>query len=156
MLRLVVIPVRGRDRVEDILPYLDDIAQPGTKVTFLMHLGTRQFRRQLEQLLSFQGGASAGRTGATLAGADDRCESGSGYEGNNRRRLSDVEVEIKFYSGSLRQLLDRSAEDQRRPLVALRPAAESITRWLSRLLPAGYLRQSRHTPVLVSHWRTRR
>ena len=37
--RLILIPLRGRDRVEDILPYLDDIAQPGAKITFLVHFG---------------------------------------------------------------------------------------------------------------------
>ena len=33
----ILVPLRRRDRMEDILPFLEQIARPGCKVTLLIH-----------------------------------------------------------------------------------------------------------------------
>lgn len=104
--RLILIPVRGRDRVEEILPYLDDIAQPGSKIAFLMHLGTWQFERQFEKLTAIQRDAKRNRHAALISCPTPAT---THYDSQDQLlnlggHLQDVEVELKFYTGSLRSL----------------------------------------------------
>lgn len=147
MERCILIPVRGRDRVEDILPYLDDIAQPGSKITFLVHLGTWQFEDQLDKLWSIQKEAKQGYHPATNSSSDDSLRT-------IRSRLKDVEVELKFYTGSLRALVDQLRRENRGLIVMLRPASNPIVRWLCKILYAWRFPQTPiTTPVLLCHWR---
>src|SRR5258706_6109624 len=112
--RLIIIPLRGREQVEDILPYLDDIAQPGAKITFLVHLGTRRFKHQLDKLLSIQSDAKHGSSPATISCADEATKNHDLEDQIReiRGRLHDVEVELRFYAGSLRSLANQLTQEQ--------------------------------------------
>lgn len=148
--RVVVIPLRGRNRVEDIIPYLDDIAQPGTKIVFMMHLGTWRFERQLEKLLAIQRAAKQSGYLPTHSTPDSAARNG---ELEVRRRLQNVEVELTFYRGSLRALTDRLTREPRQTLVMLRPAPNLLARWLYKVLYARLLPGPlAATPVLLCHW----
>ncbi len=37
MAEKILVPLKRHDRVEDIIPYIEKVAQPGTSVVFLMH-----------------------------------------------------------------------------------------------------------------------
>lgn len=154
MNRLILIPVRGRERVEELLPYLADIIQPGTKIIFLMHLGTRQFEHQLDKLLSIQSDAnhkdqlatrSPGDSAASESDLDDQIE-------QIRQHLQNVEVGLTFYRGSLRTVTDQLAREQHHLVVMLRPASSRLVRWFYKILYAGsFPRPPANAPVLLCH-----
>lgn len=152
MNRLILIPVRGSDRVEEILPYLDDIAQPGTKITFLVHLGTRQFERQVDKLYAIQKDAKLARCSAAKAHAEEATQTHGSQLLKMRGLLRNVDVDLNFYTGSLRALTDQLAQEQRLPIVMLRPAANALVRWFYRILHGWRVPRSLvDTPVLLCH-----
>lgn len=151
--RLILIPVRGRDRVEEILPYLDDIAQPGSKIAFVMHLGTWQFERQFEKLTAIQRDAKRNRHPTAIS-----CPKPAATNHDSKDQvlnlggdLKDVEVELKFYTGSLRSLVDKLRQ-QYHLTVMLPPASNRVIRWLYKILSGGSFPQPLVTaPVLLCH-----
>ena len=52
MAKQILVCLRRSDRIEQILPYVEQIAQPGMKVVFLVHCGLSGFRELLDQLLA--------------------------------------------------------------------------------------------------------
>lgn len=147
--RLILILVRGRDRVADILPYLDDIARPGTKITFLMDLGTWRFRDQLDSLFSFQRDAKRSRFQGDEPTAKDNL---AAQLRNLRSRLQDVEVELRFYVGSMRSLKHQLMQEHQSVIVMLPPASTRVMRWLYQMLYARFFsRPFVSTPVLLCH-----
>ena len=44
MTRQLLVPLKNGDRIEDIFPYVRDVAQPETTVVFLVHLGIYSFQ----------------------------------------------------------------------------------------------------------------
>ncbi len=46
----ILVPLRGSDRIEDFLPYIKQIAQPGMKVVFLVHYDCAGFKALMDQL----------------------------------------------------------------------------------------------------------
>jgi hypothetical protein len=51
MYRKIFVVLRGRDPIENLFPYLDDISQPGMTIIFLVHLGARRFNDLNARLL---------------------------------------------------------------------------------------------------------
>lgn len=52
----IIVPLRGSDRVELFLPYVEQIVQPGMKVGFLVPLGLSRMRELTGQLLAIHTG----------------------------------------------------------------------------------------------------
>lgn len=52
----ILVPLSGSDRIELFLPYVKQIAQPGMKVVFLVHLGASRFKELTNQLLAIHTG----------------------------------------------------------------------------------------------------
>jgi hypothetical protein len=52
----ILVPLRVSDRIALFLPYVEQIAQPGMKVVFLVHLGLSRFKELTDQLLAIHTG----------------------------------------------------------------------------------------------------
>jgi len=52
----ILVPLRGSDRIELFLPYIQQLAQPGMRVVFLVHLGLSRFKEITDQLLAIHMG----------------------------------------------------------------------------------------------------
>jgi hypothetical protein len=60
--RQILVPLRGTDRIEQVLPNLQQIARPGTKIVFFVHYGLNGFRELMDQLLAVQLGIRPSRS----------------------------------------------------------------------------------------------
>jgi hypothetical protein len=150
MSQQVLVPIKGHDNIEEILPYLEDIARPDMKIVFLVHFGANRFAELAGQLLEIQSGMPANfssDTGVPQANLTRRIERAS-------RELSDrgVQIEVKFYSGRLRPLLRQYSEVEGSNLVIMRPGRNRTWRWVQNLFAALRLtKPSPAMPVVLCH-----
>ncbi len=54
MARQILISLRGTDRIEEVLPYVERSVHTGVKVVFVVHYGLTGFRELMDQLLAHQ------------------------------------------------------------------------------------------------------
>lgn len=52
----ILVPLTRHDRIEEIIPYVDDIAQPGIKVVFFVRWGVHDFHALTTHLLTLHTG----------------------------------------------------------------------------------------------------
>lgn len=152
----ILVPIKGRDHIEEFLPYLEDMARPDTKIVFLVHLDVDRFSELTGQLLTIQSGKPGDFSSASVA-PHDRGEPQSNLTQrleHASRELRDhgVQIEVKFYSGRLRPLLRQYNEVEAKSLVIMRPAINRARRWLRSLIAAlGIARPSSAMPVRLCH-----
>jgi hypothetical protein len=150
MNRQVLVPLKGHDNIEEILPYLEDIARPDMTIIFLVHFGANRFTELAGQLLEIQSGTPAkfsSDTGVPQSNLTHRIQRAS-------RELSDrgVHMEVKFYSGRLRPFLRQCIEgDANRPVI-MRSGVNRARRWAQNLFTALRLaKPSPGIPVVLCH-----
>ena len=150
----ILVPIKGRDHIEEFLPYLEDMARPDTKIVFLVHLDVDRFSELTGQLLTIQS-AKPGYFSSASATPHDRGEPPSRLSRRLEhacRELRDhaVQIEVKFYSGRLRPLLRQYSEIEGSKRVIMRPAINRARRWLRSLIAAlGIVRPA--MPVRLCH-----
>ena len=66
----ILVPIKGRDHIEEFLPYLEDMARPDTKIVFLVHLNVDRFSELTRQLLTIQSAKPGDFSGASVAPHD--------------------------------------------------------------------------------------
>jgi hypothetical protein len=150
MSRQLLVPIKGRDRIEDLLPYLEDLARPGMKIVFLVHFGVNRFADLAGQLLEIQGGLPTKFTADSVvpqANFTRRVERASQVL---RRR--GVRIEVKFYSGRWLSILRECQEADTHRLIVMRPGQPQVWRWLRNLFSKlQFTRTSPAMPVLLFH-----
>jgi hypothetical protein len=152
----ILVPIKGRDHIEEFLPYLEDMARPDTKIVFLVHLDVDRFSELTGQLLTIQS-AKRGDLASPFAAPHDRDEPQSNLTQrleHARRELRDhgVQIEVKFYSGRLRPVLRQYNESEATSLVIMRPAINRARRWLRCLIATlGIARPPSAMPVSLCH-----
>jgi hypothetical protein len=150
MNRQVLVPLKGHDNIEEILPYLEDIARPDMTIIFLVHFGANRFTELAGQLLEIQSGTPAkfsSDTGVPQSNLTHRIQRAS-------RELSDrgVHMEVKFYTGQLRPILRQCIEDEPSQTVIMRPRVNRAKRWMQNLSAALRLaKPSGAVPVILCH-----
>ncbi|MDP9131427.1 MAG: hypothetical protein M3N35_13685 [Candidatus Binatota bacterium] len=70
MRRQILVPIKGRDHIEEFLPYLEDMARSDTKIVFLVHLDVDRFSELTGQLLTIQSGKPGDFSSASVAPLD--------------------------------------------------------------------------------------
>lgn len=115
MNKQILVPLRQHDRIEDVLPCVERVAQPGMKVVFLLGYPVEGFTRHLALYTQLEGGLSQ-RTAAARHLANIYS-----WEGNLRRAESRVsparealermgaEVAVEAYAGSLNKAVAKYA-----------------------------------------------
>jgi hypothetical protein len=128
MTRQLLVPLKGGDRVEDILPYVREVAQPETTVVFLVNFGANRFEELSAQLLVMNTGLSAKLYGGAGSDRQSNIEQ-SIQEAADKLRERGVAIKVKFYTGSLRRLVRQCMENEPVKCVLMRPARSRILRW---------------------------
>ncbi len=128
MNRQLLVPLRGGDRIEDILPYVRDVAQPGMTVVFLVHFGSNRFKELAAQLLTINSGLPATFDDGASAHQQSNVERRIQLAADKLRQRG-VEIKVKFYTGSLRRLMRQCMETEPVKWVIMRPARSRLLRW---------------------------
>ena len=109
MAKQILVSLRRDDRVEEIIPYVEKVAQPGMKVIFLMRYSGEDFGTMLPLWAKMEGGVT-GSLAATRQLADIYS-----WKGNVQRakqkvspasevlKRKGVDVDVAVYAGSLRK-----------------------------------------------------
>jgi hypothetical protein len=128
MSRQLLVPLKGGDRVDDVLPYVRDVAQPGMTVVFLVHFGVNRFKEMAAQLLAINSGLPANFDEGPSAAPLSNIERSIQQAGEKLRRRG-VAIKVKFYTGSLRRLMRQCMDDEPVKWVIMRPARSRLRRW---------------------------
>ena len=146
----VLVPIKGRDRIEELLPYLEVIAGADMKIVFLVHFGTNRFADLAGQLLEIQSGLPTSFSSSPVI-----------PQSNLARRIDlarqklhvrGVRIEVKFYSGRLRPILRQYSEVEGSKLVIMRPGMNRAWRGCQKLFSALRIAKSVPSmPVLLRH-----
>jgi hypothetical protein len=154
----ILVPLKRRNQMEEVMPYLDKIAKPEMNVVFLIHSSCGNWPRMEAHLTAMHTGHSAALQNceAILRFADERQkqlaeETLERFSQGLRRR--GIQTQLKIYRGSLKRILRSSTRNGNVRLVVMPAAGPSP--WV-RLLQAvgsafGPIRQAPHCSVLLLH-----
>ena len=115
----ILVPLRRNDRIEDVLPYLEQIARPGCKVTLLVHYS-------VEGLDWFQG-----QSMPSVVEEERPVDEKSTFLSLEALRERDVIVALDIYAGPLRKVMKQYALRGDIDLVMIAARGRS---WIGRLL----------------------
>jgi nucleotide-binding universal stress UspA family protein len=115
----ILVPLRRNDSIEDVVPYLEQIARPGCKVTLLVHYS-------VEGLDWFQGKSTTSVVKEQKLVADENT-----FLALEPLRGGDVKVALDIYAGSLRKVVKQYALRGDIDLVMIAARGGS---WIGRLL----------------------
>jgi hypothetical protein len=153
----ILVPLRRHDRVEEFLPYVEDIARPGMTVVFLVYLGRSGLKELTDQLLAIHTGI-----GPELLPAMSSAEKTVG----NRRRLAEaqitaaclalrnrgVRIEVNVYAGRLQRIIDGYLQKQDVQFIMMRPSGSRMMRFLrNHGSMSRFVKLSPVPPVLLLH-----
>ncbi len=162
MSKEILVNVKSYDRVEDILPCLERVAQPGTKVTFLV-------RYPVDGIISIRSNEVFGRAAALAE--TRRLGKYYSWEENQKRaewkvsparetlQRKGAEVAVNLYAGSLKKAIKSHVPEGGENLVMTRAG---IGQWIfTSFLHGtnsvfGFFRRARFSPVLLIQPRTLR
>ncbi len=106
----ILVPLRGSDRIEQLLPYIEKVVQPGLKVTFLVHYGHPAFHELIGQLLAIHTGVTPSRLPGQLNHAEIvqqqmRLAVQKVAPAGLALRNKGVEVSVTVFAGSVRKVV---------------------------------------------------
>jgi hypothetical protein len=133
----IIVPLRGSDRIEQFLPYIEQVAQPGMKIVFLVHFGVSRFKELTDQLLAIH---------TSIQPAFLPAQSEDGIVENARRsaqerfisvgetlRQKGVTVDVNIYSGRLRTVVNDYLKKEDVYLVMMRPNLDRVAAYLRKI-----------------------
>jgi len=115
----ILVPLRKDDRIEDVVPYLEQIARPGCKVTLLVHYS-------VEGLDWFQG-----QSMPSVVEEERLVDEKSTFLSLEALGERDVIVALDIYAGPLRKVMKQYALRGDIDLVMIAARGKS---WIGRLL----------------------
>jgi hypothetical protein len=151
----ILVPLRDHSSIELFLPYLQELARPGSTIVFLVPISHRRFRLITDQLLAIN-------TGLLVRCPDD-------HEEMLARRMSSlkqdilsacaalgqqgVKIIISVFDGSLHKVVRGYIQREDAHLIVLRGTAENVlTRAARKIGVIAKLCRARDLPpVVLSH-----
>ena len=134
----ILVPLRGSDRIEQFLPYIEQVAQPGMKVVFLVHLRPQPFQG-IDRSIA---GDPYGHSARLSTGQSSE----EGIVEDVRRsaqqrvisacevlRTRGVTVDVNIYAGRLRRVVKEYLEKEDVHLVIMRPNMDRLTACLRKI-----------------------
>jgi len=125
----ILIPLRHRERIEVFLPYIEELARPGSTIVFLVPISHKRFELITDQLLAIHTGLLPG----SLAHANDEILSKriSSVEENILSqcitlRQRGIKLFVSVFSGSFRKVLRDYAERQDIQLIIMQGTAGNL------------------------------
>ena len=153
----ILVPLRGSDRIELFLPYVEQIAQPGMKVVFLVHLGLSRFKELTDQLLAIHTGIQPAflpgqrREQAVVEDAR-RSTQQRVLSACETLRKKGVTVDVNIYAGRLRRVVREYLEKEDVHLVIMRPNIDRQTACLRKIGSLlRFFKPATVPPVLLLH-----
>ena len=150
----ILVSLRGSDRVEEFLPYIEQVAQPGMKIVFLIHCGWSGFKGFLEQLPAVYPGIMP-----TLLPGRSNKESELlrllEKEISNRcgaLRKQGLEITVDVHTRPLHKVVRQCIQRQDVHLVIMRAGFyDRITQYMRNVRPLSRLLKPSFPPVLLLH-----
>jgi len=152
----IIVPLRGSDRIEQFLPYIEQVARRGMKVVFLIHFGMSRFKELTDQLMAIHTGIQP----AFLPGQSEEGIVEEARRSARQRVLSacqtlrekGVTVDVSIYSGRLRRVLKDYLEKEDVYLVMMRPNLDRVAGYLGKIGSAfRFFKPATVPPVLLLH-----
>jgi hypothetical protein len=164
MAKKILVPLKRDDRVEEIIPCVEKVAQPGMKVVFLLRYAGEDLGRILALCAVVEGG-----TTGRLAAARELTGIYS-WEGNVQRaqrkvspareflKRKGVEVDVDVYTGSLwKAVRGYAANGEVDSIVTLAGMGTRMTRFLSGTLSlVQAFKRANFSPAVLIHPNTLR
>ncbi len=154
----ILVPLRSSDRVEQFLPYIEQVVKPGMKIVFLVPYGSDGFAPLLDKLLVLQTGIDPEHLPGRSKPQDlleerqhvamaDLLPACAGL------RTSGIDIGVNVYVGRLRDVVQGEMQKGNVHLVMMRLGSENL---LTRLLYkigafARFLSSPTFPPVLLLH-----
>ncbi|TMA09901.1 MAG: universal stress protein [Deltaproteobacteria bacterium] len=139
----IVVPLTRHDRIEEIIPYLEEIAKPGMRVVFLVPYGVELWAYLRDHWITMES--------PTLAGKKIKEQKGSAEHGilaaRDAFRSMGVEITVEVYTGSLKRVIRNYTTNGDMHLIIMRAAG--VAR-LMRFFMGCSFRQPGLPPVLFS------
>jgi len=157
----ILVTLKRDDKVGEIVPYIEEVAKPGTKVVFLVHCPVTAPSMDLEGMLwlqTMQSGAEATMAVKALGQKysweeDVRLAARKVLPACEGLRKKGVEIDIKLYEGSLRKAVRSYTRNGGVQLIMTRPGIGlRIMNFLQMTVGLfGLPKQPSFSPVLLFH-----
>lgn len=152
----ILVPLGRSDRVELFLPYVKQIAQPGSKVVFLVQLGPNGFKELIDQLLAIRMGIRSVCLPERIRNEDvenrRRCAEQQVNAVCGSLRERGVKVEVIGYQGQLQGIVHHYLENENVQLVMMRPSTNWLADSLRKIASVfRFLNPPVAPPVLLLH-----
>ena len=134
----IIVPLRGSDRIEQFLPYIEQVVQPGMKVVFLVHVGVSRFKELTDQLLAIHTGIRP----AFLPGQSSEEAVVEDVRRSTQQRVlsacealrkKGVTIDVNIYAGRLRRVVKDYLEKEDVHLVMMRPNLDRMAGYLCKI-----------------------
>ena len=153
----ILVPLKGSDRIENFLPYIEEIVKPGMKITFLVHYGRVGCNTLNDQLLAIHTGIEPfmlpgrNRDEDRLKGRICSAEKQI-FPACASLRDRGVEVGVSVYAGALRRVVREYMQKEDVHLVMRSGTNNHFMRLLRRVDSIlRFLKSPPIPPVLLIH-----
>jgi hypothetical protein len=152
----IIVPLRGSDRIEQFLPYIMQVVQPGMKIVFLVNFGTSRLKELTDPLLAIHTGIQPaflpGQSDDAIVENATRFAQERVLRGCQTLRQRGVTVDVNIYSGRLRRVLKDYLEKGDVYLVMMRPNLDRLMAYLGKIGSAfRSFKPASIPPVLLLH-----
>ncbi len=156
MTQEILVPIAKRDRIHDVLPYLEEIARPGMRVVFLVRYPADGFYSSLARLENMQTGVQMRITAREIAvkyAWDEQRRIAEERVSPARKALQEkgVETAVDLYTDSLRAVVKSYTREHDVQLIVV-PSGMGLNtaRFLHGTAPfLSFFTKSGFSPVLV-------
>jgi hypothetical protein len=133
----IIVPLRGSDRIEQFLPYIVQVAQPGMKIVFLVNFGMSRFKELTDPLLAIHTGIQPaflpGQSEEGIVEDARRSAQQRVFFACQTLREKGVAVDVNIYSGRLRRVLKDYLEKEDVYLIMMRPNLDRVAAYLGKI-----------------------
>jgi hypothetical protein len=153
MAKQILVPIIGSDSIEQLLPYIEKVAQPGMKVVFYVHCSVKNFKPLIEALLAVHTGII---DPSILSGNASRNVFEDKKDALKREVLSTcerliergIEIGVIVYNVGAKRIMRDCMANEDVHLVIMRPKANNFLRAVLRAL--GPLARFLQSPLCSS------
>ena len=125
MKRHVLVVLRDDDDPEDVLPYVEEIAEPGLSITLLIEHHSRALEDVVKQLLT---------------SSDEQLAPNRVSASRQELRKRGVDIVVKVYTGNLKRILREFIEKQCVQMIVMPQRKNQVSRFLHKFgITAGLI-----------------
>jgi hypothetical protein len=156
MARQILVPLRGSDRIEQFLPYIEQVAQPGMRVVFLVHFGVSAFKELTDQLLAIHTGIRPaflpGKSSIDMVENKRRSVDRQFLPACELLRQRGIRISVNVCAGRLQTVVQEYLKKEEVHLVMMRPAGNGLMGYLRKIsrIPR-FVKPPTVPPVLLLH-----